>query len=161
MLAIEDYVLPEEGFKRISKQLYSVSTVYRYFTAERTLVYPNLYNIIKSLDFDFAIAKEIDKVLDSDGNIRPDASPELGRIRRSMQFKMKELDKVFRQIIQDYRGKGFRLFTYINKLFISLFKKINHKNKMILLQIRSMTGKLYDLDSINSETRDIWAHYLM
>lgn len=107
MLAIEDYVLPEEGFKRISKQLYSVSTVYRYFTAERTLVYPNLYNIIKSLDFDFAIAKEIDKVLDSDGNIRPDASPELGRIRRSMQFKMKELDKVFRQIIQDYRGKGW------------------------------------------------------
>ena len=107
MLAIEDYVLPEEGFKRISKQLYSVSTVYRYFTTERTLVYPNLYNIIKSLDFDFAIAKEIDKVLDSDGNIRPDASPELGRIRRSMQFKMKELDKVFRQIIQDYRGKGW------------------------------------------------------
>lgn len=107
MLAIEDYVLPEEGFKRISKQLFSVSTVYRYFTAERKLVYPNLYNIIKSLDFDFAIAKEIDKVLDSDGNIRPDASPELGRIRRSMQFKMKELDKVFRQIIQDYRGKGW------------------------------------------------------
>ena len=107
MLAIEDYVLPEEGFKRISKQLYSVSTIYRYFTAERTLVYPNLYNIIKSLDFDFAIAKEIDKVLDSDGNIRPDASPELGRIRRSIQFKMKELDKVFRQIIQDYRGKGW------------------------------------------------------
>jgi DNA mismatch repair protein MutS2 len=107
MLAIEDYVLPEEGFKRISKQLYSVSTVYRYFTTERTLVYPNLYNIIKFLDFDFAIAKEIDKVLDSDGNIRPDASPELGRIRRSMQFKMKELDKVFRQIIQDYRGKGW------------------------------------------------------
>jgi DNA mismatch repair protein MutS2 len=107
MLAIEDYVLPEEGFKRISKQLHSVSTVYRYFTSERTLVYPNLYNIIKSLNFDFAIAKEIDKVLDSDGNIRPDASPELGRIRRSMQFKMKELDKVFRQIIQDYRGKGW------------------------------------------------------
>jgi DNA mismatch repair protein MutS2 len=107
MLAIEDYVLPEEGFKRISKQLYSVSMVYRYFTAERTLIYPNLYNIIKSLHFDFAIAKEIDKVLDSDGNIRPDASPELGRIRRSMQFKMKELDKVFRQIIQDYRGKGW------------------------------------------------------
>jgi len=107
MLAIEDYVLPEEGFKRISKQLYSVSMVYRYFTAERTLIYPNLYNIIKSLHFDFAIAKEIDKVLDSDGNIRPDASPELGRIRRSMHFKMKELDKVFRQIIQDYRGKGW------------------------------------------------------
>jgi DNA mismatch repair protein MutS2 len=107
MLAIEDYVLPEEGFKRISKQLHSVSTVYRYFNTERTLVYPNLYNIIKSLDFDFAIAKEIDKVLDSEGNIRPDASPELGRIRRSMQFKMKELDKVFRQIIQDYRGKGW------------------------------------------------------
>ena len=107
MLAIEDYVLPEEGFKRISKQLYSVSMVYRYFTTERTLIYPNLYNIIKSLHFDFAIAKEIDKVLDSDGNIRPDASPELGRIRRSMQFKMKELDKVFRQIIQDYRGKGW------------------------------------------------------
>jgi DNA mismatch repair protein MutS2 len=107
MLAIEDYVLPEEGFKRISRQLYSIASIYRYFNADRALVYPNLYNIIKNLPFDFAIAKEIDKVIDADGNIRPDASPELGRIRRSMQFKLKELDKVFRKIIQEYRSKGW------------------------------------------------------
>lgn len=107
MLAIEDYVLPEDGFKRISRQLSSMATIYRYFISERTQVYPNLYNIIRSLHFDFAISKEIDKVLDSEGNIRPDASPELGRIRRSIQFKVKELDKVFRHIIQDYRNKGW------------------------------------------------------
>ena len=107
MLAIEDYVLPEDGFKRISRQLSSMATIYRYFNSERTQVYPNLYNIIRSLHFDFAISKEIDKVLDSEGNIRPDASPELGRIRRSIQFKVKELDKVFRHIIQDYRNKGW------------------------------------------------------
>ena len=107
MLAIEDYVLPEDGFKRISRQLSSMATIYRYFISERTQVYPNLYNIIRSLHFDFAISKEIDKVLDSEGNIKPDASPELGRIRRSIQFKVKELDKVFRHIIQDYRNKGW------------------------------------------------------
>jgi DNA mismatch repair protein MutS2 len=107
MLAIEDYVLPEDGCKRISRQLYSIAAIYRYFNAERALIYPNLYSIIKSLHFDFAISKEIDKVIDADGNIRPDASPELGRIRRSIQFKMKELDKVFRHIIQDYRNKGW------------------------------------------------------
>jgi len=107
MLAIEDYVLPEDGFKRISRQLSSMATIYRYFNSERTQVYPNLYNIIRSLHFDFAISKEIDKVLDSEGNIKPDASPELGRIRRSIQFKVKELDKVFRHIIQDYRNKGW------------------------------------------------------
>ncbi len=144
MLAIEDYVLPEEGFKRISKQLYSVSMVYRYFTAERTLIYPNLYNIIKSLHFDFAIAKEIDKVLDSDGNIRPDASPELGRIRRSMQFKMKELDKVFRQIIQDYRGKGWltdNLEGYINGRRV-LSVPSEHKRKIRgIIHDESATGR--------------------
>lgn len=107
MLAIEDYVLPEDGCKRISRQLYSIAAIYRYFNAERAIIYPNLYSIIKSLHFDFAISKEIDKVIDADGNIRPDASPELGRIRRSIQFKMKELDKVFRHIIQDYRNKGW------------------------------------------------------
>jgi len=107
MLAIEDYVLPEDGFKRISRQLSSILTIYRYFNVERIIIYPNLYNIIRSLHFDFAIAKEIDRVIDADGNIRPDASPELGRIRRSIQFKGKELDKVFRQIIQEYRNKGW------------------------------------------------------
>lgn len=107
MLAIEDYVLLEDGCKRISRQLYSIAAIYRYFNAERAIIYPNLYSIIKSLHFDFAISKEIDKVIDADGNIRPDASPELGRIRRSIQFKMKELDKVFRHIIQDYRNKGW------------------------------------------------------
>lgn len=144
MLAIEDYVLPEEGFKRISRQLYSIATIYRYFTTERVLTYPFLHNTIKYLDFDFAIAKEIDKVLDSEGNIRPDASPELGRIRRSMQSKMKELEKVFRQIVQDYRGKGWltdNLEGYRNGRRV-LSVPSEHKRKIRgIIHDESATGK--------------------
>ncbi|MEY3322696.1 MAG: hypothetical protein RLZZ417_2279, partial [Bacteroidota bacterium] len=43
MLTIEDYVLPEDGFRRISRQLSSISTIYRYFNADRIQIYPNLY----------------------------------------------------------------------------------------------------------------------
>ncbi len=51
--------------------------------------------------------KAITAVFDEKGGIRPDASPELMRIRRDTQHKIRELDGRFRQIIQDYRTKGW------------------------------------------------------
>jgi DNA mismatch repair protein MutS2 len=163
LLAIEDYVLSEDGFRRISRQLSSVATIYRYFNTERVVVYPHLFNIIRSIHFDFSIAKEIDKVIDAEGNIRPDASPELGRIRRSIQFKNKELDKVFRRIIQDYRNKGWltdNLEGYRNGRRV-LSVPSEHKRKIRgIIHDESATGRTTfiepeDVIDINNDVFDL------
>jgi DNA mismatch repair protein MutS2 len=70
-------------------------------------MYPSLYAVIKAVHFDKTLILEIDRVIDPDGNIRADASPELSKIRKAISGKQRELDKVFREIVQTYRTKGW------------------------------------------------------
>ncbi|HOY19416.1 MAG TPA: Smr/MutS family protein, partial [Haliscomenobacter sp.] len=107
LLAIVDAVLPEDGLRRINTILVSIGNIYKFFTPSRREFYKTLYEVVRPVHFDPALAKEIDRVIDPDGNIRPDASPELLRIHKLTQSKMKELDRVFRDIINDYRAKGW------------------------------------------------------
>lgn len=106
MLEIIGYVLAEEGLQRINTILLFTRDIFKFFNAERRELYPKLYQLIRSVTFDESLSKEIEKVIDEEGNIRPDASPELSRIRRMIGSKQRELDKVFRGIITSYKTKG-------------------------------------------------------
>ena len=107
MLDIEDYVLPEEGFRRINTVLVVSGDVFKFFTPERQKIYPSLYDIIRPVHFDATLKEAIGKVFDEEGGIRPDASPALQRIRREVINKQRELDKVFRSLINTYRNSGW------------------------------------------------------
>jgi DNA mismatch repair protein MutS2 len=107
MLAIEGYVIPVEGLQKINSVLVFIRDIYRFFNAARREVYPNLYNIIRPIVFDEDLLKAINRVIDDEGKIRPDASPELARIRRSINARQKDLDKEFRAIISQLRSKGW------------------------------------------------------
>jgi DNA mismatch repair protein MutS2 len=107
LLAILDSVLPEDGLRRINTILVTVGAIYKFFSPSRRDVYKTLYEVIRPVNFDPALVKEIERVIDAEGNIRPDASPELARIYKAIQSKMKELDRVFRDVINDYRAKGW------------------------------------------------------
>ena len=80
-LRIEDYVLGEESFKRLAIVLRFVRDIFWYFNPTRREVYPHLYHIIQPVVFEDFLIKAIEKVIDEQGNIRPDASPELLRIQ--------------------------------------------------------------------------------
>lgn len=107
MLDIEDYVLSEEAFRRINVVLVFTRDIFRFFQVERRIQYPALYDIIRPIPFDEALIKAIESVIDDDGNIRSDASPELMRIRKLIASKQRELDKVFRQVIATCRNNGW------------------------------------------------------
>ena len=106
-LNIEDYVLPEDGWQRILAVLRTTGRVFDYFTTERKEAFPHLYDIIRPIDFDPELPKAIDRVFDEEGNVRPDASPGLGRIRRMIVSKQREVDRVFRSLIQGFRERGW------------------------------------------------------
>ena len=107
MLAIEGYVLSEESLKNIGRVLKLMKNIFNFFKGKRQQTYPNLFKIIADVHFDPELIKAIDKILDDEGNIRPDASPELQRIRRLIGSKQKELDRQFRVIINNYKNKGW------------------------------------------------------
>jgi DNA mismatch repair protein MutS2 len=107
MLDIQDYVLPEDGFRRINTVLVIMGDIFKFFTPDRQKVYPSLYDIVRPVNFDQTLSAAIGKVFDEEGGIRPDASPELQRIRRMIVSKERELDKVFRNLINTYRNNGW------------------------------------------------------
>ena len=109
MLAIDGYVLSVESLKNIAKILLVSYDIYGFFNKRKSAktLYPNLYNIIRVVDFDKELLDEIQRVIDDEGNIRPNASPELMRIARLQSSKRQELDKKFRQIIVHYQSKGW------------------------------------------------------
>lgn len=107
MLEIEGFVLPEEGLQKLNILLLFIREIYAFFSPERQEVYEALYDIIRPVHFNEELLQAIERVIDEEGNIRPDASPELQKIRRHMQSKYREMDRQFKLIIDNYRKKGW------------------------------------------------------
>ncbi len=107
LLEVLDSVLSEEALQKIAIVLRSVQSIFRFFNNERQETYTHLYEIVRNVDFDPVLLKAINDVLDEEGAIRPDASPELLKISRSMKSKEIELEKQFRRLIGEYRKKGW------------------------------------------------------
>ena len=108
MLAIEGFVLTSESLISIAQILQGTEKFYKFFNpkSETRTLYPILFNVIRESDFDEQLLKSINKVVDEEGNIRPDASPELQRIARMQASKRQELDKRFRQVANYYQSKN-------------------------------------------------------
>lgn len=107
MLAIDDYTLGAEAFQRLLRIMLNMRDLFKFFSGVKKEIYPNLYEQVRMLSFDEGLISAISQVFDDDGEIRPNASPDLIRIRREMQQKVREIDQRFRQIIQEYRTKGW------------------------------------------------------
>lgn len=108
MLEIDGYTLQAESFQNILRILFTMRDIFKYFAGGvKKEIYPKLYDLIRALSFDEDLIKSINGVFDDKGDIRADASPELMRIRRATQQKIKELDGKFRQLMQEYRTKGW------------------------------------------------------
>lgn len=107
MLEIEGFVLPEEGLRRINVLLLFTRGIFKFFSPGRQTQFKTLYNQIRNVEFNADLIQEIEQVIDEEGNIKPDASPELSRIRRHIGSKQRELDKAFQSIVNEYRKKGW------------------------------------------------------
>ncbi len=107
MLSKEGFVLSIEALQRINKTLRGFGAIYRYFDASRQEKYPTLFDILRVYESDPELTKAIDRVIDEEGNIRPNASPALAKIRKQVSNKRRELDKQFRHVIAEYKTKGW------------------------------------------------------
>jgi len=108
MLEIDGFTLQAEAFQGILRVLVMTRDVFKFFASgAKKEIYPQLFDLTRNLSYDEGLMKSITAVFNEKGEIRPDASPELQRIRRDIQQKFRELDGRFRQIIQECRAKGW------------------------------------------------------
>ena len=104
MLELENYTMSLEELVQINLLLRDQLQSANHFSdPDRVERYARLATFVKSVPPAPELNAAIDKIVDDDGSIRPDASPELARIRRAIQALQRELDNKFRGIIQRYR----------------------------------------------------------
>ncbi|MDQ3050831.1 MAG: DNA mismatch repair protein MutS [Bacteroidota bacterium] len=106
LLRIENSTLSEEQFMAISGLMHTVKEVYD-FLKNRKGIFPQLEAINGDTIYENSILKEIEEILDEHGQVRSSASPELTRIRRTLQRSRAEADRVYAAVINKFRRQGW------------------------------------------------------
>ena len=100
---IGTFLQPEE-FLKVVESIDAGATLYRFLSGRRS-EFPNLFEIVQDLGDHSAVRKEIQAKISEDGQVKSGASPELQRIRRSMdqaRTKLrKDLDRIFRDAVKN------------------------------------------------------------
>ncbi|MDF1697453.1 MAG: Smr/MutS family protein [Saprospiraceae bacterium] len=107
LLKKDGYVLSVDAIRRIYKMIHLAKILIEFFDDHtRRKAYPLIFDIYNRVEIDPDLLKEIDRVLDDRGEVRPDASPELLKIHKAIRSKERELDNVFSQSLKRYGGEG-------------------------------------------------------
>ncbi len=107
MLSISNYVLSVEELLSIYGNLLLLKELFDWFTEERIERYPAMSFLLEGVVWVEALPEAIGRVLDEEGKIRSDASADLQRIRKAMLSRKRALDRLFAQLIERYRQKGW------------------------------------------------------
>ena len=166
LLRKEGYVLPIESIQAIHnviKMGLSIDYYFRDFKRQRT--YVELYEICGKIEIDNGLSTEIDRVLDEEGNVRPDASTELSQISSRINKKERELDSTFKAVADRAKKSGF-LSDTVESLRNGrrvLTVAAEHKRKIGgVIHDESATGKTVFLEPIevqmiNNEIVNLYA----
>lgn len=150
LLRKEGYVLETDSIRHIHNILSMGQDLIRYFEdQEKRKLNPLISEIVSCLVIDDHLTKEIDRVLDEEGDVRPDASDELARISRTIRSKERELDKVFNDTLENYKQKGFLADTQesIKNGRRVLTVSAEHKRKVPgIIHDESGTGKIFYME---------------
>lgn len=107
LLDIQGAVLSGEQFMQLHKLADSMHSIVRFFDADRKVTYSGLYGVIAQTYYEKKITALIEQVLDETGQVRDNASPELGKIRMQLYRKRTELRRVFDRILGKLQKQGY------------------------------------------------------
>lgn len=102
-VSVEGYVLPVESFLLIRSLLQNLEKLHRFLNDDRKKLFPLLSDFIAQVPFKSELAESINRIFDVNGEVKPDASPDLVRIRKSIHHKNQELEQEFRRLLQKFR----------------------------------------------------------
>lgn len=104
--AIEGNYLSPDEFYTVLNWMRLIKKVVAYFK-QRTEKYPELCKLLQVSTFDLSFIKKIEQIINDEGQLRPDASPELARIRRHLNETSASLRQVLQRILREARQEGW------------------------------------------------------
>jgi DNA mismatch repair protein MutS2 len=107
LLAIEGALLSGEQLVSFRKLAMSMESIFRWFDAERRSVYTAMAEVISGTYYEKVILQLINDVIDDNGYVKDNASPELQSTRTNLYRKRNELRKVFDRIISKLNKQGY------------------------------------------------------
>src|SRR2546423_8282579 len=107
LLSIEGAMLSGEQLISIRKLAMSMESIFRWFDAERRVVYTGLVELINGTYYEKVILQMINDVIDDNGNVKDNASQDLFSIRTGLYRKRNELRKLFDRIISKLNKQGY------------------------------------------------------
>lgn len=107
LLSIPGSTLTGEQWMLIRKLVESMEKVFRWFDNERRTAYPALTLVIAESYYEKVIMEMIDEILDEQGNVKDNASPELAKIRMSLYRKRNELRRMFDKVLSKLSKAGY------------------------------------------------------
>ncbi|NCT95054.1 MAG: DNA mismatch repair protein MutS [Chitinophagaceae bacterium] len=107
LLAIPGALLTGEQWLQILKLLENTQQVFRWFDAERRQAFPAMASLLDNSYYEKTIAESIKEVLDEQGNVLDNASPELQKIRMNLFRKRNELRRMFEKVISKLTKAGY------------------------------------------------------
>jgi DNA mismatch repair protein MutS2 len=106
VLNIEDSVLELSSFRKILNLSETTNIHIKYFQKYREL-YPNLFKLSQPIEYTTAIADEIHRIIDKFGDIKNDATPELFRIRKTINIAKSKINSSFSKALSKYSSFGY------------------------------------------------------
>ncbi|UYQ94319.1 DNA mismatch repair protein MutS [Chitinophaga horti] len=107
LLNIQGAVLTGDQFMLLRKLAESMHSIVRFFDHDRRVTYSALFEVIKDTYYEKKITALIDEVLDENGQVRDNATPELAKIRMSLYRKRNEVRRAFDRILQKLTKLGY------------------------------------------------------
>ncbi len=106
ILRIENSVLSAEHCLKILSLTKTIHLILKFFEDRKSL-YEMLEQLTEGILFEKAIVDLIEEVFDDYGVVKSSASPELAHIRKTLQRKRYEADRVYQQVITKYKKHGW------------------------------------------------------
>ena len=107
MLGKAGFVMSLEDLQALRSVISLTSTIFSYFNPDTISERPYLFSIIRDIDKPYKLEKMMDKILDEEGNMRPNATKTLSQIFNKRQSKSAELSNAFRKLVHAYKGRDW------------------------------------------------------
>jgi DNA mismatch repair protein MutS2 len=104
--SIEGTFLLEEELHQIRLLMQTFAAICKYFD-ERNDKYPQVATLFAGIVYNQQVVKHIERILDNEGGLKPNASPELGKISAKIQEREREVRRRMNQIFEKAQAQGW------------------------------------------------------
>lgn len=148
-----DTYIEGQDFLVLKNSLVEINTSIQFFTAHAN-TYPQLYAHYSSLHIPVELIREIHTVIDDAAQIRPQASPELQKIREALVQKQRQVSHIMNQALklakkEEWCDAESELTIRNGRLVLPLFAACKRKVKGVVHD-ESATGKTSFVEPIET-----------